>query len=880
MLSKEITQSELDFVETLYHPRGFSEVMFSNGDNLALFEDNKFLNIQTGQVPLLAFDHLIDDDYKLSEKENLHRREMAGDILCLAARNTGKTFCGEELDIQQTLVVEENLPCIFTSFDAQHLKGVLDKSYDVCKRHPIISDFIANERAGGLIRSPYKFISRWGVVIDGINMKVSSGSQAGDGFFQKHVKRIWVEEKSRESQVVYDKRVDAVSIQGCVTRSLGMTDYVKNSPTGKEVEAPENRYKIMNFPQYVNADFDEKEMDRRIKKFGGKETHGFKIYVGGEVVASGDSVLDMRIIRDLCIAKGTKILMADFSTKNIEDVKIGDEIFTFEEFPEKSNLRKFVKSTVTNTMNNGKKEVFDFKIGKNILTSTFDHLLLGTINKLSSANLWFNAMGFAQRNGEVYSLDGVIYDQKKFLEGCLIGFNDSDGIHKVQHAYQICQKTEKEVLEWILKELKIEYTKYKTKVTDCYEYYLKSENKEYIDCIYADLESDKDIQLGYLVGMVLGDGSNSEAGFTISQKDGEICERIKKISKLLDIDLKVYPVRTREKMNQMCLPIWSLLPSVQHSKKVEKFKNRLLKKGTILTVGRKKIELLGNKRIEEVYDLTTTAHTFIANGVLVHNCYPKDFVDEHGRVDESKCIKQFELSQKNYSLYKTLLVLSRPTNANSIYVCADIGQEGGITEITIYSEIINPSTGLKTYRLLYNITLNQMPKPQQYAVFSYITQLIKPDYISLDSTGGMGEAIYSDMQVDPIFKDVTLVWVAFNENIEIGLEYEKNGNGDLVPKRDNSGKTIKQFLRTDIWSVQRASHLLYNALVYLPFSAKLDEQLDKLVAVQGTNGIRYVCIAEENHLWQSFQTFCVAQWRVEYEKIGKKNKCQKVACKL
>jgi hypothetical protein len=127
------------------------------------------------------------------------------------------------------------------------------------------------------------------------------------------------------------------------------------------------------------------------------------------------------------------------------------------------------------------------------------------------------------------------------------------------------------------------------------------------------------------------------------------------------------------------------------------------------------------------------------------------------------------------------------------------------------------------------------------------------------------------MQVDPNFKDVNLVWCAFNENIEIGLEYEKDLKGNQIVKKDNSGKPVKKFIRTDTWSVQRAGHLLYNSLIYLPFSSKLDEQLDKMVAVQGTNGIRYLCTAEENHLWQSFQSFLIAQWKVEYEKIGKKN---------
>ena len=37
------------------------------------------------------------------------------------------------------------------------------------------------------------------------------------------------------------------------------------------------------------------------------------------------------------LAKGTKVLMSDFTYKNIEDVKIGDKIIAFDEFPVKNS---------------------------------------------------------------------------------------------------------------------------------------------------------------------------------------------------------------------------------------------------------------------------------------------------------------------------------------------------------------------------------------------------------------------------------------------------------------------------------------------------------------------------------------------------------------
>ena len=34
-----ITEEELDIVEALYHPRGCAECLFSNADNLSLFNE-------------------------------------------------------------------------------------------------------------------------------------------------------------------------------------------------------------------------------------------------------------------------------------------------------------------------------------------------------------------------------------------------------------------------------------------------------------------------------------------------------------------------------------------------------------------------------------------------------------------------------------------------------------------------------------------------------------------------------------------------------------------------------------------------------------------------------------------------------------------------
>ena len=47
-----------------------------------------------------------------------------------------------------------------------------------------------------------------------------------------------------------------------------------------------------------------------------------------------------------CTPKGTKILMSDFSYKNVEDIKIGDKVIGFDEFQTQGKHRKLYITTV------------------------------------------------------------------------------------------------------------------------------------------------------------------------------------------------------------------------------------------------------------------------------------------------------------------------------------------------------------------------------------------------------------------------------------------------------------------------------------------------------------------------------------------------------
>jgi hypothetical protein len=73
-----------------------------------------------------------------------------------------------------------------------------------------------------------------------------------------------------------------------------MTDFTRYSPAGKIFHGDTYRNWVLNLPQYVNPNWDEKEKAERIEQYGGEDAINFRVFVKGEVVEDGCSVFDMQ----------------------------------------------------------------------------------------------------------------------------------------------------------------------------------------------------------------------------------------------------------------------------------------------------------------------------------------------------------------------------------------------------------------------------------------------------------------------------------------------------------------------------------------------------------------------------------------------------------
>lgn len=287
-----LTDEELDFFEDINNSVCAAEILFSDFDNLTLMEEDKFSHLRLGQIPLLSHEYILDKDPQLNEKENFTLRKNAGEAYALGGRLFGKTLIVLKIDMLISVILLGAEKCGFTSYDAIHIKGVLEEIIPAIEHHPFFK--LLNPQ---ITRSPsYRFYFKNGYTLESINMNIT-GKRPGSSFFQKHMTRLYMDEASFETEEVYQKRRDAVSELGCVFRFAGMTNFTKYSPCGKIFYDLTLRGKLVNLPQYVNPRWDANANTQAIKDFSGEQSMGYRIFIKGQVVEDGVSAFDMERIR-------------------------------------------------------------------------------------------------------------------------------------------------------------------------------------------------------------------------------------------------------------------------------------------------------------------------------------------------------------------------------------------------------------------------------------------------------------------------------------------------------------------------------------------------------------------------------------------------------
>lgn len=332
-----------------------------------------------------------------------------------------------------------------------------------------------------------------------------------------------------------------------------------------------------------------------------------------------------------CIEESQKVLMSDNTWKQIKDVCIGDEVWSVDE-----NTKKICVAKVLDKFDNGIQPVYDMAG----LLLTKDHYVYASNMKLRPRYRKYEEM---KRKDATYmvkfwpvSNTRKEVDDEKFALGYLRGFADGDGsidtrgVHTFQKEFDVLEEF------WSL------YDKY-IKPCDVKITYREDTNMHRAGGGYGPVFLEKtkfnehpEYLRGYLNGMLIADGcachnkSNGSFGFFISQAvivNKEKCIQIDKALSLLGIKCdRSQSVTPGFKEGGTLMQTWRVTRPYIITLKygAGKRASMLEKLGTYNSI--RLLDQVVVNKIDEpvkeahVYDIKTSAGSFICEGYLVHNC--------------------------------------------------------------------------------------------------------------------------------------------------------------------------------------------------------------------------------------------------------------------
>lgn len=328
-----------------------------------------------------------------------------------------------------------------------------------------------------------------------------------------------------------------------------------------------------------------------------------------------------------CVAKNTKVLMADWTQKNVQDVKVGDKIIGFEKLNGKTILKE---SIVYRSIKTGYRKCINVSDDKNNkIKVTEDHKFLTKNKKKGSVYTEVKNISNA------FSLINEPTN-KDFLKGWLTGYFQNDGCFSEnwqRHSIIVVSNKQEEILR--VKEIldlfnfscAITSNKNKESKTKIYKLVVgkRGDYFELSDWARNHPPSRTFIR-GWLAGAIDADGCIGKEYIEYSQSKINIdnIKIFKDYCKKLNIHYSVH-FRKRDNLKIFGRKIKS---SGEYSFKLSKtiaflIPSQLKYKRDKFTLSIDKLN--SNIKIEKsnrtyVYDLTTSTGNFVANGFIVHNC--------------------------------------------------------------------------------------------------------------------------------------------------------------------------------------------------------------------------------------------------------------------
>jgi len=352
---------------------------------------------------------------------------------------------------------------------------------------------------------------------------------------------------------------------------------------------------------------------------------------------------------EFCLSGKTKILMSDFSWKNIKDIKIGEKVISFDEQPI-NKKRKFKISKVV--ANSKRKDIlYEIKTTDGTIKATRKHPFLTEKNRYSKVENLVDKSKLRK-----FSQPVDFKENNKYRQGYIAGVFDGDGSIGV-YQYKNKPKNYRATLFVTDKD----FSDYFTKCLKCFDLKpIRAERqpnypnakREYgvLICKKSDYEKvsaiirnkdfgNEDFCKGWLAGIYDSEGesmANKIHLIVASNNNDKIIKRIESILEKFNFKFSTHIKKDGCKLVQMLgglnehIRFFSLFrPSIK--RKYPDIKKREVKgkKANIISIKEIGIDNVYNLEIENT-------HTFIANGFLTHNCYIKDIVQANIKALETE----------------------------------------------------------------------------------------------------------------------------------------------------------------------------------------------------------------------------------------------------
>lgn len=347
-----------------------------------------------------------------------------------------------------------------------------------------------------------------------------------------------------------------------------------------------------------------------------------------------------------CFPAGTKILMADFSHKDIKDIQVGDEVIGFEEFGNFKKQRTLIPTKVTKISSHYES---CYKISHPDIPDTYatpEHPFL------TARGEWIMTKDIRPSDGLMVTnfypddffdtdIDSLSYVKGYFLsgfmgDGCAIENTEKDGYKRRFMRFAVKDTEMYERMKKYSEILGFKFTIIPYKISekfniitdalysgkkDVYDHWISFKN----ECINNnELMNDLNFLMGFIAGMYDAEGSIDGSCIRIHNSDLIMHKIVQK--GLEKIHIKYDFDKPRTPVNKTVYTLRVLGGSMAILKFLKSIKPAISRKGVKNLLNKSLFHRIDGYSVKyirdakKVYNFETTEHTYIANRMQVHNC--------------------------------------------------------------------------------------------------------------------------------------------------------------------------------------------------------------------------------------------------------------------